>query len=184
MIKICTCGKPLLMVMVDRPQADKFWVHKDGTPQCAEPPTQAEPTISVLAFQEGEWWSAQCLQYDIAAQAKTLPDLFYELGRTLAGYYALAAKAGDAPFAGIGPAPKNFWDMFPAQAKKIEELEAERDRLREALEWYEEKADAAHRYLNTDPPMAEALIALITELSLDDGARAKAALTPKEPTHE
>lgn len=81
-------------------------------------------TVSVLAFQEGEWWSAQCLQYDIAAQAKTLPDLFYELERTLMGYFLLAAELGQVPFAGIGAAPQKFWDVFEQSAIRLESTRA------------------------------------------------------------
>ena len=77
-------------------------------------------TISVLAFQEGEWWSAQCLQYDVAAQAKSLPDLFYELERTLMGYFVVATELGETPFAGIGPAPQKFWDIFQESPIRVE----------------------------------------------------------------
>lgn len=81
-------------------------------------------TISVLAFQEGEWWSAQCLQYDIAAQAKTLPDLFYELERTLMGYFLIAAESGQDPFTDIGAAPQKFWDVFEQSPIRLEQTGA------------------------------------------------------------
>ena len=73
--------------------------------------------FTILVFQEGEWWSAQCLQYDIAAQAKTLPDLFYEMERTLMGYFAIAAEKGGVPFAGIGAAPQKYWDVVDQSDK-------------------------------------------------------------------
>jgi hypothetical protein len=75
-------------------------------------PMPAALTISVLAFQDGDSWSAQCLEYDIATQAATLPDLFYEVERTLMGHLAVAAKLGREPFAGLKPAPQRYWDMY------------------------------------------------------------------------
>ena len=77
-------------------------------------------TISALLFQEEGWWSAQCLEYVIATQAKTLPDLHYELQRTLIGYFALAAELGTEPFENIEPAPKKFWDVFERSKTHVE----------------------------------------------------------------
>lgn len=68
--------------------------------------------ISAVLFQEGEWWSAQCLEYDIAAQAKSLPDLRYELQRVLVSHISVSSELGREPFDGIGPAPQKFWKMF------------------------------------------------------------------------
>jgi hypothetical protein len=73
-------------------------------------------TISVVAFQEGDSWSAQCLEYDIATQAATLPDLYYEVERMLMGHLAVAAKLGREPFAGLGPAPQRYWDLYEQAA--------------------------------------------------------------------
>jgi hypothetical protein len=56
--------------------------------------------------------SAQCLEYDIATQARTLPDLWYELQRIIVGHIATSLKLGKEPFAGVPPAPKKYWRMF------------------------------------------------------------------------
>jgi hypothetical protein len=77
-------------------------------------------TISVVAFQEGDFWSAQCLEYDIATQAATLPDLVYEVERTLAGHVLVATQMQREPFAGIGPAPQRYWDMFDQATLSVE----------------------------------------------------------------
>lgn len=69
-------------------------------------------TISAVLFQEGDWWSAQCLEYDIAAQAKTLPALYDELERVLAAHITVSLELDKEPFAGFNPAPKKFWDMY------------------------------------------------------------------------
>src|ERR1700722_4656237 len=69
-------------------------------------------TISVLAFHEGDCWSAQCLEYDIATQAATLPDLFYEVERVLMGHLVVAKELGREPFARLSPAPHRYWTMY------------------------------------------------------------------------
>lgn len=69
--------------------------------------------ISFLLIEEGEgYWSAQCLEYDIAAQAKTLSDLFYELEKTLVAHIAVHEAEGLDPFESVRPAPQRYWEMF------------------------------------------------------------------------
>jgi hypothetical protein len=68
--------------------------------------------VRALVFQEGEWLSAQCLEYDIATQARTLADLWYELQRIIAGHIATSLKDGKSHSPGVPPAPKKFWRMF------------------------------------------------------------------------
>jgi hypothetical protein len=76
--------------------------------------------VSAVLFQEGEWWSAQCLEYDIAAQAKTLPDLRYELQRVLISHVCVALELGREPFEGLGSAPQKFWEMFEGAKMRVE----------------------------------------------------------------
>lgn len=76
--------------------------------------------ISVLLLQEGEWWSAQCLEHDVAVQARTLPELRDELERVLSLHVALAEEAGKEPFAEIGPAPRKYWNLFTAARLRLE----------------------------------------------------------------
>jgi hypothetical protein len=68
--------------------------------------------IRAVLFEEGGSWSAQCLDYDIAAQAKTLLDLHDEIVRVLAVHVSASAQLGGEPFAGVKPAPKKFWDLY------------------------------------------------------------------------
>ncbi len=68
--------------------------------------------ISAVVFQEEGWLVAQCLEYDIAAQAKTLKDLEYELGRLLIAHIVLNTDAELVPFDALPPAPQIYWEMF------------------------------------------------------------------------
>lgn len=74
--------------------------------------TEAAIAISAVLFQEEDWWIAQCLEYDLSAQAKTLPDLHYELERVLVSHLVVSAELGQDPFTGFEPAPQKFWDMY------------------------------------------------------------------------
>ena len=68
--------------------------------------------LRFVVFQEGEWLSAQCLEYDIATQARTLDDLAYELQRIIVGHIATSRKLKKEPFEGLPRGPQKFWDMF------------------------------------------------------------------------
>lgn len=82
-----------------------------------------EMVISVIAFQEGDWWTAQCLEYDIAAQAKTLSDLRYEVDRVIMSHVAVSEELGQEPLAEIGPAPQKFWEMYENAKLRVEREE-------------------------------------------------------------
>lgn len=72
-------------------------------------------TIRVLLFEDktqGSGWSAQCLDYDLAAQAKTLGDLIYEVHRVLVGHVVTSKELGMEPFANLGVAPPVYWQLF------------------------------------------------------------------------
>jgi len=67
--------------------------------------------LRVLFIQEENgWWSAQALELDIAAQAKTPTDLRYEFEKILMAYVVLNQK--EDVFAKLGEAPKEYWDMY------------------------------------------------------------------------
>ena len=72
-------------------------------------------TIDVVLLERdpGEW-VAQCLQYDIGAQAGNLPDLLYELQRSIVGHTVIAIENGLEPMKCLSPAPQEYWDMWNA----------------------------------------------------------------------
>jgi predicted RNase H-like HicB family nuclease len=73
----------------------------------------SKSTISVLLIQEdGGWWSAQCLEHDIAAQAKSLSDVCHELEQTIIAHIAVHEAEGITPFDCLDPAPQEYWEMF------------------------------------------------------------------------
>jgi hypothetical protein len=68
--------------------------------------------IRVVQFREGSWLVAQCLEVDIAAQAKTESDLLHQLSRLLVGRILASETLGVDPFKTLPPAPKRYWDMY------------------------------------------------------------------------
>lgn len=78
-------------------------------------------SISAVLFQESDGaWSAQCLEYDLAAQAKSLPDLRYEVERVVLSHVCVSLKLGREPFQHLGAAPQRFWDMYEEAKLRLE----------------------------------------------------------------
>lgn len=75
--------------------------------------------FSIVLLQEGEWWSAQCLEYDIATQAKSFTDVLYEIQKLIVSHFAVAEAEGRRPFEGIGPAPQKYWELFDRAQVKV-----------------------------------------------------------------
>lgn len=78
----------------------------------------ARDTIHAVAFQHGDHWVAQCLDYDIATQAGSLNDLVYEVERIIVAHLLLAKKDED-PFADIPKAPQRFWEMYQHASTRL-----------------------------------------------------------------
>jgi hypothetical protein len=69
-------------------------------------------TIRAVVFQEGDWLCVQCLEYDLATQAKNLPQLYKAFNRLIIGHIALRVRHNQRPFAGLARAPQKYWTMF------------------------------------------------------------------------
>ena len=69
-------------------------------------------SVRVVVFQEGDWVCAQCLEHDIAAQAKTLDACLYELDRLIIGHVAISLENGLDPLHDLKPAPRRVWEWF------------------------------------------------------------------------
>lgn len=74
--------------------------------------------ISVLLLQEENYWVAQCLEYDIAAQGKSISEAKKSFEKTIIGQIVLDLKDNLKPLNSIKKAPQMYFDMF----KKAERL--------------------------------------------------------------
>ena len=86
-------------------------MRQQGASRTREPASAVNDRLRVVVVQEGKWLSAQCLEYDIATQARTLDDLAYELQRIIC-HIATSRTLNKEPFEGLPKAPQKFWDMF------------------------------------------------------------------------
>jgi hypothetical protein len=75
----------------------------------------ADP-IRVLLLKEGEHWVAQCLEYDIGAQARDLDQLSKWLLVALQAERDEGLRRHEKPFVGIGPAPPHYHDLWLRRA--------------------------------------------------------------------
>jgi hypothetical protein len=68
--------------------------------------------IRAVVFQEGDRLCAQCLEYDLVAQAKSLPRLCLALQQLIMGHVALRIHHKQQPFRDLPRAPEKYWAMF------------------------------------------------------------------------
>jgi hypothetical protein len=68
--------------------------------------------LRVLFLKENDSWVAQCLDYDIAAQAKTIEALKLAFNKTICGQCFMDLKDKKEPLGGIGPAPDEYFTKF------------------------------------------------------------------------
>lgn len=77
------------------------------------PPEPSLISIDAIAFQDASGvWIGQCIQYDIAAHARTLTDLPKAIEREVFANICINIKLGKDALDGIPPAPKRFADEF------------------------------------------------------------------------
>jgi hypothetical protein len=74
--------------------------------------------ISVLVEREGDWWIAQCIEYDLATQAKTVDDLLYEIRRVIVSHIASCEALGIEPF-DLPPAPREVQAKYERARNEI-----------------------------------------------------------------
>jgi hypothetical protein len=80
-------------------------------PTAAKSAADGQQTVRVVVFREADVYVAQCIEYDIATQAKDLSTLIERLDLTIDAECAMSRERGEAPFANIPPAPNYFHDL-------------------------------------------------------------------------
>ena len=81
-----------------------------------------EYTIHAVAFRRGDWWIAQCLEYRLATQTRTLEELPSELERLLTVQVQASRARGGEPFAGFSAAPRRYWQMYERAKARVESV--------------------------------------------------------------
>ena len=79
------------------------------------------PRIRAIVSQEDDWWCVQCLDYDIAVQARTKANLKEELIQLIVTHLAASTELRQPAFAGLPRAPERFFRFYDAMPKKTSE---------------------------------------------------------------
>ena len=69
-------------------------------------------TVVLIEDRDNGWFSAQCLEWDIAVQAQGLNDVLLELQRVMKGHIAISQEQNTPPFHNLPKAPEKFWELF------------------------------------------------------------------------
>ena len=73
------------------------------------PQVQPFYMVSVLLHRDGSAWVAQCLEYDLAAQAPTVEEAKNRFLRTLSAQILDDLLDGRRPLSRLGQAPQHFF---------------------------------------------------------------------------
>ena len=76
-------------------------------------------TIRVIVFQDEGLWVAQCLEYDIGAQAQDVDTLMSRLEVTFNTELKESLARHGKPLAGIAPAPERFHRMWDHRVRSV-----------------------------------------------------------------
>jgi hypothetical protein len=79
----------------------------------------ANQRLRFIVFQDGEWLCAQCVEFDLAAQGRTQPELYRVIDRLICSHIALREKLGLTPFKDLPAAPQKYRDMFNRSKLKL-----------------------------------------------------------------
>ena len=85
----------------------------------AKAPNGTENHIRVIVFREGDVYVAQCLEYDIAAQAATIEGVIDRLELTLDAEFAYCEESSKKPHESISPAPNYYHNLWEARFAKL-----------------------------------------------------------------
>jgi hypothetical protein len=85
----------------------------------SKPRATRKYAIRAVVFQEGEWLCAQCLEYDLVVQAKSLQQLSRALQKLIVGHIVVRLRHKQEPFRDLPRAPKKYWAMFRQSRLKL-----------------------------------------------------------------
>ena len=68
--------------------------------------------LRVVVFREDDWLCAQSVDYALAVQAHTLPELQRAFHRLIVNHIVVRQRHQMTPFADLPPAPQKYQEMF------------------------------------------------------------------------
>jgi hypothetical protein len=77
-------------------------------------------SMNAVAFQQGDVWVVQGIQYNLVAVARNVQDVPKAFMNAVIERVHVAEHLGlDDPFLGVGPAPERFHKMFDAASTEV-----------------------------------------------------------------
>jgi hypothetical protein len=77
--------------------------------------------LRVLVERAGDWWVAQCIEYDLATQVRSLSALHDELDRLIASHIESSSDLGVSTLA-LPPAPSEVQQRYELAATRLERV--------------------------------------------------------------
>jgi hypothetical protein len=68
--------------------------------------------VSVVLYPEDDFWIAQGVQFDVTARGRTPVEASERFNDKFGAELVMSIELGEEPLAGVGSAPKEFWDMY------------------------------------------------------------------------
>jgi hypothetical protein len=68
--------------------------------------------VSVVLYPEEGFWIAQGVQFDVTARGRTPLEASERFNDKFGAELVMSIELGEEPLAGVGSAPKEFWDMY------------------------------------------------------------------------
>lgn len=75
--------------------------------------------LNILFVKDGQDWSAQCLEYDLAGQGPTIKDAMVELQNIIVSEVAYSLLRNKPMLDGIPAAPQYYWKLFEGGASVV-----------------------------------------------------------------
>jgi hypothetical protein len=80
--------------------------------------------LRVLVFPESiRWWTARSLEHDIAAGGRSAEAALDSVVKIAQAHIAFDVRHGREPLSAFAPAPRPYWNAFPAGARSSFEME-------------------------------------------------------------
>lgn len=83
-------------------------------------------TVRILIMRERDYLVAQCLEYDIAVQGRSVEEVGQRFKDVVLDHVILANEYGDIPFSNLEPAPQSY-EHFWHNASKLGMLASKLD---------------------------------------------------------
>jgi hypothetical protein len=93
-------------------------------------------TVTAVVFQEGSFWIAQCLEYDIVSFAETLNALQHRLQEQLEAVVLMDKRDGLTPFTGFKRAPEKYWRMYEQLRSSVEPIKPKMSFSQRIKDWF------------------------------------------------